>query len=90
MNASLKAHSSRVQYATSIFSPKLQPSCCSAIQKGHTMSRNPLIASLAGAIALGLGALSAQAASVPMSGAGIHTCRAQKLDPGHHHAHAGR
>jgi len=37
------------------------------------MSRNALIASLAGAIALGVSALSAQAASVPMSDAGIHS-----------------
>ena len=35
------------------------------------MSRNALVASLAGALALGLSAFSAQAASVPMSDAGI-------------------
>jgi hypothetical protein len=37
------------------------------------MSRNALIASLAGALALGLSAFSAQAASVPMSDVGIHS-----------------
>ena len=37
------------------------------------MSRNALVASLAGALALGLSAFSAQAASVPMSDAGIQS-----------------
>ena len=37
------------------------------------MSRNALIASLAGALALGLSAFSAQAASVPMTQTGVHS-----------------
>jgi len=56
------------------------------------MSRNPLIASLAGAIALGFSALSAQAASVPMSDAGIHSGNASLVQRAyyyyrHHHHH---
>lgn len=56
------------------------------------MSRNALIASLAGAIALGFGALSAQAASVPMSD-GIHSGNVSLVQRAyyryyrHHHHH---
>jgi len=46
--------------------------------KGNDMSRKALIAGLAGAIALGVSALSAQAASVPMSNAGIESGLVQK------------
>ena len=57
------------------------------------MSRNALIASLAGAIALGFGALGAQAASVPMSDAGIHGNLVQKAHyryyRHHHHRYYG-
>ena len=52
------------------------------------MSRNALIASLAGAIALGFGALSAQAASVPLSDTGLHSGNSvlvQKAHYRHHH-----
>jgi hypothetical protein len=52
------------------------------------MSRNALIASLAGAIALGVSALSAQAAPVPMSNAGIDSGLVQQAHYryyGHHH-----
>jgi hypothetical protein len=53
------------------------------------MSRNALIASLAGAIALGFSALSAQAASVPMSDTGIHSLvqKAHYRYYRHHHHH---
>ena len=54
------------------------------------MSRNALIASLAGAIALGVSAFSAQAASVPMSDAGLHSGLVQKAHyryHRHHHHH---
>jgi len=54
------------------------------------MSRNALIASLAGAIALGVSAFSAQAASVPMSDAGLHSGLVQKAHYRyyrHHHHH---
>ena len=57
------------------------------------MSRNALIASLAGAIALGVSALSAQAASVPMSNAGIDNGLVQKAHyryyRHHHHRYYG-
>jgi hypothetical protein len=39
------------------------------------MSRNVLIASLAGAVALGLSAFTAQAASVPVHTNGVHTAK---------------
>jgi hypothetical protein len=56
------------------------------------MSRNALIASLAGAIALGFSALSAQAASVPMSDTGIHSGNLSLVQRAHyryyrHHHH---
>jgi hypothetical protein len=61
--------------------------------KGNDMSRNALIASLAGAIALGMSALSAQAASVPMSNAGIDNSLVQKAHyryyRHHHHRYYG-
>ena len=55
------------------------------------MSRNALIASLAGAIALGFSALSAQAASVPM-GDGLHSGNLSLVQSAHyryyrHHHH---
>jgi hypothetical protein len=61
------------------------------------MSRNALIASLAGAIALGFGALSAQAASVPVSDAGNRTGAVSLVQKAHyryyrhhhHHRHHG-
>ena len=57
------------------------------------MSRNALIAGLAGAIALGVSALSAQAASVPMSNAGIDSGLVQKAHyryyRHHHHRYYG-
>jgi hypothetical protein len=61
--------------------------------KGNDMSRNALIASLAGAIALGMSALSAQATSVPMSNAGIDNSLVQKAHyryyRHHHHRYYG-
>jgi hypothetical protein len=59
------------------------------------MSRNALIASLAGALALGLSAFTAQAASVPMTQTGVHsgkTSLVQKANYRHyrhysHHRH---
>jgi hypothetical protein len=56
------------------------------------MSRNALITSLAGAIALGFSALSAQAASVPMSDADIHSGNLSFVQKAHyryyrHHHH---
>jgi hypothetical protein len=61
--------------------------------KGNNMSRNALIASLAGAIALGMSALSAQAASVPMGNAGINSGLVQKAHyryyRHHHHRYYG-
>jgi hypothetical protein len=60
------------------------------------MSRNALIASLAGAIALGFGALSAHAASVPVSAAGNRTGAVSLVQKAHyyyrhrhHHRHHG-
>jgi hypothetical protein len=64
-------------------------------RKGKHMSRNALIASLAGAIALGFGALGAQAASVPMSDAGLHSGDSALVQKAyyyyrhHHHRHNG-
>jgi hypothetical protein len=61
--------------------------------KGNNMSRNALIASLAGAIALGVSALSAQAASVPLVNAGISSGLVQKAHyryyRHHHHRYYG-
>jgi hypothetical protein len=57
------------------------------------MSRNALIASLAGALALGLGAFTAQAASVPMTQtAGVHGGKTSLVQKAHyrhyrHHRH---
>jgi hypothetical protein len=56
------------------------------------MSRNALIASLAGAIALGLSAFSAQAASVPRNTSGVHSGKASLVQQAHyrhyrHHRH---
>jgi hypothetical protein len=51
------------------------------------MSRNVLIASLAGALALGVSALSAQAASLPMSGTGGNVSLVQKTHYRHHRHH---
>ena len=49
------------------------------------MSRNALIASLAGALALGLSAFTAQAASVPMTQTvGIHTGKASLVQKAHY------
>jgi len=48
------------------------------------MSRNALIASLAGALALGLSALSAQAASVPMSDVGVHSGNVSLVQKAHY------
>jgi hypothetical protein len=57
------------------------------------MSRNALIATLAGAIALGVSALSAQAASVPMGNVGIDSGLVQKAHyhyyRHHHHRYYG-
>ena len=51
------------------------------------MSRNALIASLAGAIALGFGALSAQAASVPLSDTGLHSGNSVLVQKAHYRRH---
>jgi hypothetical protein len=51
------------------------------------MSRNALIASLAGAITLGVSALSAQAASVPVSDAGISSGLVQRAHYRHYRHH---
>ena len=56
------------------------------------MSRNTLIASLAGALALGLTAFSAQAASVPKNDPGIHSGKPSLVQKAHyrhyrHHRH---
>jgi hypothetical protein len=48
------------------------------------MSRNALIASLAAAIALGLSAFTAQAASVPMTDAGLHSGNASIIQKAHY------
>jgi len=49
------------------------------------MSRNGLIATFVGAMTLGFGALSAQAASVPMHDLGFQPSLAQKAHYRHHH-----
>jgi len=54
------------------------------------MSRNALIASLAGAIALSVSALSAQAASVPMSNASVDSGLVQKAYYGYYRRHHHR
>jgi hypothetical protein len=51
------------------------------------MSRNALIASLAGAIAPGVSALSARAASVPVSEAGISSGLVQRAHYRHYRHH---
>jgi hypothetical protein len=51
------------------------------------MSRNALIASLAAAIALGLSAFTAQAASVPMTDAGLHSGNASIIQKAHYRYH---
>jgi hypothetical protein len=48
------------------------------------MSRNALIASLAAAIALGFSAFTAQAASVPMTDAGLHSGNASIIQKAHY------
>jgi hypothetical protein len=48
------------------------------------MSRNALIASLAGALALGLSAFTAQAASVPMTQAGVHSGKTSLVQKAHY------
>jgi hypothetical protein len=48
------------------------------------MSRHALIASLAGAIALGFSAFSAQAASVPMSDAGLRSGKPSLVQKAHY------
>jgi hypothetical protein len=56
------------------------------------MSRNALIASLAGALALGFSAFSAQAASVPQIDVGVHSVKPSLVQKAHyrhyrHHRH---
>jgi hypothetical protein len=57
------------------------------------MSRNTLIASLAGAVALGLSAFSAQAAQVPMDPGAVNSGAASLIEKAnyrhhrHHHHH---
>lgn len=51
------------------------------------MPRNALIAGLAGALALGLGAFSAQAASVPVAQAGVHGGKASLVQKAHYRYH---
>jgi uncharacterized low-complexity protein len=48
------------------------------------MSRNALIASLAGALALGLTAFSAQAASVPMAQTSVHSGNVSLVQKAHY------
>jgi hypothetical protein len=48
------------------------------------MSRNTLIASLAGALALGLSAFSAQAASVSMAQTGVHSGKVSLVQKAHY------
>jgi len=48
------------------------------------MSRNALIASLAGALALGLSAFTAQAASVPMTQTGVHSGKTSLVQKAHY------
>jgi len=74
-----------------LLSAELRPFRCGTTKEGHTMSRNALIAGLAGAIALGFSALSAQAASVPM-GDGLHSGNLSLVQSAHyryyrHHHH---
>jgi hypothetical protein len=66
------------------FQQTCSPPGCGATQKGRTMPRNALIASLAGAIALGFSAFSAQAASVPMSDAGLHSGKVSLIQKAHY------
>jgi hypothetical protein len=59
------------------------------------MSRKALLAALAGAMALGFGALSAQAAPVSMSEVGLHAGKAGLVQKAHsywryHHRHHRR
>jgi hypothetical protein len=48
------------------------------------MSRNAFVASLAGALALGLSAFTAQAASVPKSDVGVHSGKTSLVQKAHY------